>query len=67
MRSTYLGDDMVTIVSEALSEPLGIAIGPSADVVATVPTVSHWGFTVMVCMLLVSGTLVLRRLRFAGV
>ena len=61
MRSTFLGDDIVTIVSDGLTEPLGIAIGPAPLAQPAVPTVSQWGLAVMVCLLLATGTLVLRR------
>ncbi len=61
MRSDIGGDNMVAIISEGITEPLGIAIGPSPDTSVAVPTVSQWGLAMMACMLLVAGTVVLRR------
>ncbi len=62
-RSDIGGDNMVTIVAEGITEPLGIAIGPAPETLPVIPTVSQWGLAVMVCMLLVAGTLALRRCR----
>lgn len=63
MRADIGGDNMVAIVSAGITEPLGIATGPAPDAPDAVPTVSQWGLAVMVCVLLVAGTLILRRPR----
>lgn len=60
MRADIGGDNMVSIVSAGITEPLGIAIGPPPDT-KQVPTASQWGLAVMASMLLVAGTLVVRR------
>lgn len=59
-RADFGGANVTTIIPSGLTDPAGIAIGPSPDEPVAVPTASQWGLAVMVCMLLVAGTLVLR-------
>ncbi len=60
-RSDFGGVNVVSIIQPTMMQPLGIAIGPPPDIPAAVPTASQWGLAVMVCLLLVTGILILRR------
>lgn len=54
-------DTMDRSLPTRVERAMGPPIGPSPDTSVSVPTVSQWGLAMMACMLLVAGTVVLRR------